>query len=73
MTIFYKVLNNNNVRPQEETDHMQDKAQTTIGADTTTTAHTIAIAKCHVIDATNILKKLQAELATVISKNPTPR
>ena len=56
MTIYYKVLNN---------DHMQDKAQTTISTNTTTTAHTIAIAACHVIDAPNAL---QAELATVISK-----
>ena len=73
-TIFYEVLMNDNVRPQEkDTDHLQDEAQTIIGAGTMTTAHILAITAFHVIDNPAVLEKLQAELTTITAKEVTPK
>ena len=72
-TIFYDVLTNPDVRPEEKTtDHMQDEAQTIIGAGTVTTAHILAITTFHIISNPPILQKIQAELAPLMSTTDTP-
>ena len=72
--IFYDVLTNDEVRPQEkDTDYLQDEAQTIIGAGTVTTAHILSIIHFHVLNNPSILKNLRDELATVMTPaNPTP-
>lgn len=74
-TIFYNVLTNDEIRPQEKTtDHLQDEAQTIIAAGTVTTGHTLAIVSFYLIDNPRILGKLQAEVGDLISKTgPSPK
>ena len=74
-TIFYDVLTNDEVRPQEkETDHLQDEAQTIIGAGTVTTAHILAITSFYLVDNPVILEKLQTELGNLMSETgPSPK
>ena len=75
-TIFYEVLSNDRVRPQEKTtDYLQDEAQTVMGAGTVTTAHILALATFYILDNPAILEKLQSELATILDEksNPSPR
>ena len=62
-TIFYDVLSNPDVRPQEkETDHLQMESQAVIGAGTVTTAHILAIVTFHIIWNPSVRSKLQSEL-----------
>ena len=74
-TIFYDVLTNDEVRPQEkETDHLQDEAQTIIGAGTVTTGHILALTSYYLVDNPPILEKLQTELGNLMSKTgPSPK
>lgn len=74
-TIFYEVLSNEEVRPQEkDTDYLQDEAQTIIGAGTVTTGHILACLTFYVSNNPKILARLQEELSTVMSdKNPSPK
>ena len=74
-TIFYDVLTNDDVRPQEkETDHLQDEAQTIIGAGTVTTGHILALTSFYLVDNPPILEKLQAELGDLMSETgPSPK
>ena len=74
-TIFYDVLTNDQVRPQEkETDHLQDEAQTIIGAGTVTTAHILALTSFYLVDNPTILEKLQKELGNLMSETgPSPK
>ena len=74
-TIFYDVLTNDEVRPQEkETDHLQDEAQTIIGAGTVTTAHILALTSFYLVNDPPILEKLQTELGDLMSETgPSPK
>ena len=68
-TIFYDVLSNPSVRPQEkETDHLQDEAFTIIGAGTVTTAHAITITTFHILWNPSVRLKLEAELGGLVKK-----
>lgn len=67
-TIFYDILTNDQIRPQEkETDHLVTEAQAVVGAGTVTTAHTLSILVYHILDNPSILVKVQRELKTVMS------
>ena len=69
-TIFYDILLNDDIRPQEkETDHLQDEAFTIVAGGTITTAHILAATTFHVINNPSILEKLQAELANAMTVN----
>jgi len=74
-TIFYEVLSNDEVRPQEkDTDYLQDEAQTIIGAGTATTGHILALLTFYINDNPKILARLQEELGTIMSdENPSPK
>ena len=74
-TIFYDVLTNDEVRPQEkETDHLQDEAQTIVAAGTVTTGHILAISFFYIINDPPILQKLQAEVGDLMAKTgPSPK
>lgn len=74
-TIFYDVLTNDAVRPQEkETDHLQDEAQTIIAAGTVTTGHILAILSFYLINNPTVLERLQTELGDLMSKTgPFPK
>ena len=74
-TIFYDVLTNDDVRPQEkETDHLQDEAETIIAAGTVTTGHILANVSFHLINSPQVLEKLQTELGSLMSKTgPSPK
>jgi cytochrome P450 len=68
-TIFYDVLSNPQVRPQEkEIDHLQDEAQVIIGAGTITTAHILAATTFYLINNPSIRGKLQAELEPLMQE-----
>lgn len=72
-SIFYDVLTNPDVRPQEKTDdHMQDEAQALMAAGTITTAHILTIITFHIISNPSMLQKLQAELKSVMFTSETP-
>ena len=73
--IFYEVLSNEKVRPQEkDTDYLQEEAQTIIGAGTVTTGHILAQLTFYIVDNPKILARLQEELGTVMSEaNPSPK
>ncbi len=65
--IFYDVLSNPNVRPEEkETDHLQDEAQTIIGAGTVTTGHILAIVTFYIISNPSIQSRLEAEIEGIM-------
>ncbi|KAK4695743.1 hypothetical protein P7C71_g2073, partial [Lecanoromycetidae sp. Uapishka_2] len=67
-TIFWDVLTNSQVRPQEkETDHLQDEAQTVIGAGTVTTGHILAITSFYIMSNPTIHQRLSAEITDVMS------
>ena len=69
-TIFYDVITNPQVRPQEkETDHLQDEAQTIIGAGTVTTGHILAITTFYIINNPSIHEKLENELSSLMREN----
>ena len=74
-TIFYEILTNEEVRPQEkDTDYLQDEAQTIIGAGTVTTAHILALLTYYIVDNPKVLARLQDELGTIMSEdNPSPK
>ena len=74
-TIFYDVLTNDQVRPQEkETDHLQDEAQTIIGAGTVTTGHILALTSFYLVDNPPVLERLQNELGNLMSETgPSPK
>ena len=74
-TIFYDVLTNDDVRPQEkETDHLQDEAQTIIGAGTVTTGHILALTSYYLVENPQILERLQTELGNLMSETgPSPK
>ena len=69
------MLTNDEVRPQEkETDHLQDEAQSIIGAGTATTGHILAITTFHIINNPSIRDKLQTELGACMSEtNGSPK
>ena len=74
-TIFYDVLTNDSVRPQEkETDHLVQEAQAIIGAGTVTTGHILAIVSFYLIDNPQVLEKLQTEIGGLMSETgPSPK
>lgn len=74
-TIFYDVLTNDEVRPQEkETGHLQDEAQTIIAAGTVTTGHILGVTSFYLISNPPVLEKLQTELGNLMSKTgPSPQ
>ena len=68
-TIFYDVLSNPNVRPEEkETDHLKEEAQTIVGAGTVTTAHILAILSFYIISNSSIRAQLADELGHVMAQ-----
>ena len=72
-TIFYDVLTNDQVRPEEKkVDHLAEEAYIVVAAGTVTTSHTLSVLAFHVISNPDILEKLQAELATVMTENQPP-
>ncbi len=74
-TIFYDVLTNDQVRPEEKTvDHLAGEAHVVVGAGTVTTSHILSVLTFHVVNNPDILDKLRAELATVMTKTqPRPK
>ena len=74
-TIFYDMIANDQVRPQEkDSEHLRSEALAIMGAGTVTTAHHLAIVSFHLLENPEILAKLQAELKTVMAdKNSRPR
>ena len=65
-TIFYDILTNDGLRPQEkETEYLMDEAQVVIAAGTVTTAHILSVTSFHIINNPKILATLQAEIRTV--------
>ncbi len=72
-TIFYDVLNNNHVRKEEKTvEHLAAEAHTVVVAATVTTSHILSVLTFHVVNNPDILEKLRAELATVMTENQPP-
>ncbi len=74
-TIFYGMIANDQVRPEEKTsEHLRTEALAIMSAGTVTTAHHLAIVSFHLLENPEILARLQAELNTVISdKDSRPR
>jgi len=71
--IFYDVLTNPQVRPQEKTDdYLQDEAHTVIGAGTATTASILTIIIFHLLSKPHIVQKLQAELEPLMTRIDGP-
>lgn len=65
-TIFYDILSNGKIRPEEkENSYLICEAQTVIGAGTLTTAHMLCTLTFHLLDNPLILQKLQHELMTI--------
>ncbi|KAL8688307.1 MAG: hypothetical protein Q9218_005749 [Villophora microphyllina] len=72
--IFYDILTNPDVRPQEkETLYLQEEAQTIIGAGTVTTGHVLATTHYHIMANPHVLQRLQSELSSLMTKDPTPK
>ena len=73
-SIFYEVVTNPEIRPQEKTlNFLQDEAQTIVSAGTVTTAHVLSHISFYLLNSPPLLKRLQDELSTVITpSNPTP-
>ncbi|KAL8784865.1 MAG: hypothetical protein Q9195_008858 [Heterodermia aff. obscurata] len=66
-TVFYDVLTNDNIRPEEKgTDHLKNEAQTFVAAGTVTTAHVLSTTTFYLIENPAMLEKLHQELRTVI-------
>lgn len=73
-TIFYDVLTSDGVRPEDKTiKHLVNEARVIVIAGTVTTAHILSILTFHVVNNPNILKRLQAELATLTSEDQSWR
>ncbi|KAL9124190.1 MAG: hypothetical protein Q9217_006456 [Psora testacea] len=67
-TIFYDILSNDQVRPQEkETEHLVTEAQAVVGAGTVTTAHTLSILVYHLLSNPDILARTQNELRALMA------
>ena len=68
-TIFYDVLSNPNVRPQEkETNHLRDEAQTIVGAGSVTTGHILAILTFYITTNPPIRSRLEAEIGGIMAR-----
>ena len=66
-TIFYDMIANDQVRPQEKDSvHLRTEAQAIMGAGTVTTAHLLAIVSFHLLNNPDVLAKMQEELKTVM-------
>ena len=66
-TIFYDILTNPQVGPEEKTTrHLMNEAQVLVAAGTVSTGHTLSTTTFHVLDNPEILCKLQDELKTVM-------
>ena len=74
-TIFYDILTNDDIRPQEkETEHLVTEAQAVVGAGTVTTAHTLAILVYHILDNPEILAKVRSEMVIALpDSDESPR
>ena len=71
-TIFYDILTNDSLRPQEmETQYLMDEAQIVIAAGTVTTAHILSVTCFHIVNNPEILATLQAELRTAMLDSQT--
>lgn len=71
-TIFYDVLTNDQVRPQEKTtQHLVTEAQSIVAAGMFTTAHILQIIAFYVLENPDILMSLQEELAGVFKSSDT--
>ncbi len=72
-TILYDVLTNDRVRPEEKTvDHLAGEAHILVAAGTVTTAHILEVLTFHVVNNPDILEKLRAELATIMTETQPP-
>lgn len=68
-TVFYDVLTDPDVRDEEkDTDHLQDEAQTVLGAGTSTTGHILALTTFHILSNPQIRSKLETELGQVMDQ-----
>lgn len=73
-TIFYDVLTSDGVRPEDKTiEHLVNEARVIVLAGTVSTAHILSILTFHVVNKPDILKRLQAELATLASEDQSLR
>ena len=71
--IFYNVLTSDQVRPEEKTlEHLAGEAHVLVAAGTITTSHILSVLTFHVVSSPDILEKLRAELATVMTENQPP-
>ena len=69
-SLFYDMITNPQVRPEEKTtDHLVSEAVTVIFAGMNTTAHILSIIIYHLLQDPSILHRLQEELANVMSHN----
>lgn len=75
-TIFYDVISNPAIRPQEKTnDYLQDEAQTVIGAGTATTAAILTIMTFHILSQPRIRRQLEvfvfvASISSILFRHP---
>ena len=69
-SVFYDMITNDHVRPEEKTtDHLVLEAVTVISAGMNTTAHILSIIIYNLLQDPGILRRLQEELASVMSHN----
>lgn len=74
-TIFYDILTNDDIRPQEkETMPLVEEANLVVGAGTITTAHILSVISFHLISNPDILAKLQQQLQSIMpDADSTPK
>ena len=69
-SVFYDMITNDHVRPEEKTtDHLVLEAVTVISAGMNTTAQILSVITYHLLQDPSILHRLQEELASVMSHN----
>ena len=72
-SVFYDMITNDQVRPEEKTtEHLVLEAVTVISAGMNTTAHILSIIIYHLLQDPSILHRLQEELASVSHNDNRP-
>ncbi|KAG6995793.1 N-acetyltryptophan 6-hydroxylase ivoC [Physcia stellaris] len=72
-TVFYDVLTNEGIRPEEKsTEHLKSEAQLFVSAGTVTTSHVLSTTSFHLVDNPEILERLQQELEPLMSAESRP-
>lgn len=69
----YEILTNDEVRPEQKTEkkteHLIHEAPVMVTTGTVNTAHILSVLTFHVFSNPNIVKRIQAELATLTREN----